>query len=325
MLRDEKPLSLKQAVFLVEQAYSEERLQWEWYDKEITRSAEIIKGEMKNTGYDGNNELAKKMLLHAFMSGSIDIRDKEGKVSGRTTAKQYDFEDIYGNEDWTKMFVSKLMRTNTGQCHSLPLLYLILAEELQVEAYLAFSPEHSYVKLQDSIGNWFNLELTNGHYSSDLWLLSSGYVKSEAISSGIYMAPLSKKETIAHCLVDLAQGYIRKYGVDEFVLRCVDKALEYDPNNIFAWQLKSDYHVNLFSFVVRQLGEPPVEKLPHYPKAYQMYQHCHKLMQKINNLGYEPMPEEAYKKWLKTLEEKKHLHIKPDSFEYFNRNTKANF
>ena len=184
---------------------------------------------MKDIGYSMDNELAKKMLLHAFMSGSLQVRNESGKTVQNTKSKTYDFEDIYGRLDWTKMFVTKLMQTNTGQCHSMPLLYLILAEELQIEAYLAFSPEHSYIKLQDNTGSWVNLELTNGYYTTDLWLLSSGLVKSEAISSGIYMTPLSKEETIAQCLVDLAQGYIKKYGGDRFVLQCVERALEYDP------------------------------------------------------------------------------------------------
>ena len=305
MLRGETLLSLKDAVFAVEQAYLGDQLQQEWYENEITHTIEIIQHEMRRLGYSDDNVLAKKMLLHAFMSGSLRVHDESG--SGSTTPKRYDFEDIYGKTDWTKMFVTKLIRTHTGQCHSLPLLYLILAEELQIDACLAFSPEHSYIMLKDADDNWCNLELTNGHYTSDLWLLSSGLVKSEAIGSGIYMRPLNREETLAQCLVDLAQGYIRKYGWDDFVLQCTEKALEYHPKNIFALQLLSDYHVHLFHFVVRQLGEPPVDQLPEFPKAYQMYTTCYELQQHIKTLGYEPMPEELYKQWLMSLTHKKEL------------------
>ncbi|MEL6867093.1 MAG: hypothetical protein AAFP19_21900 [Bacteroidota bacterium] len=202
MLQERKPLSIKEAVFLVEQAYSGETLQKSWYDKEIDRSVAIIEDAIKSAGYEPDNELGKKMLLHAFMSGTLEVRDSEGNIVGNTSPKKYDFEDIYGQEDWTKMFVTKLMQTNTGQCHSMPLLYLILAEELRVEAYLAFSPEHSYVKIKDNKESWVNLELTNGHYATDQWLLSSGYVNAEAIQSGIYLKPKSKKESIAHCQIN---------------------------------------------------------------------------------------------------------------------------
>jgi|GEM_PF-6378361 len=62
---------------------------------------------------------------------------------------RYDFVDFWGREDTRKVFVTKLLATNSGQCQSLPQLYLILAEELGTTAYLAFSPEHSYIKFQD--------------------------------------------------------------------------------------------------------------------------------------------------------------------------------
>jgi hypothetical protein len=32
----------------------------------------------------------------------------------------YDFEDAIGRNDWTKMFVSKLLEEHNGNCHSLP-------------------------------------------------------------------------------------------------------------------------------------------------------------------------------------------------------------
>ena len=37
----------------------------------------------------------------------------------------YDFEDYRGQQDYTKMFVSKALATGKGQCHSLPLVYLV--------------------------------------------------------------------------------------------------------------------------------------------------------------------------------------------------------
>ncbi len=310
MLQEHLPLSIKDAVFLVEQAYSGETLQKSWYDTEIEKSVSIIQDAMKSVGYEQDNELGKKMLLHAFMSGTLEIRDNEDKVVGSTNAKKYDFEDINGQEDWTKMFVTKLMRTNTGQCHSLPLLYLILAEQLQIEAYLAFSPEHSYVKMKDNNGSWVNLELTNGHYSTDQWLLSSGYVNAEAIQSGIYMKPKSKKETIAYCLVDLAMGYANKYGTDAFVLRCVDKALEYDSKNITAWQIKTNYYTYLFDYVAKQMGYPKSLDQNQYPQFHDLYTKRNELYKHIDRLGYNYMPEETYKTWLQTLEQRKDLQQK---------------
>lgn len=64
---------------------------------------------------------------------------------------KYDFEDFYARGDLSKYMVSKLLAQNTGQCHSLPLLYLILAEELGVKAHLCFSPNHSILNYQTKV------------------------------------------------------------------------------------------------------------------------------------------------------------------------------
>ncbi|MGN0228784.1 MAG: hypothetical protein ACI4BH_03145 [Muribaculaceae bacterium] len=53
---------------------------------------------------------------------------------------------------------------------------------------------------------------------------------------GTYLTPLSKKETIAYQLSELALSYYTKYKkYDEFTLKCAIKALEYykmNPNAI---------------------------------------------------------------------------------------------
>ena len=203
------------------------------------------------------------------------------------------------------MFVTKLLRDKKGQCHSLPLLYLILAEALHVKAWLAYSPEHAYIKTQDAQGTWFNFETTNGHYSTDTWLLGSAYVKAEAMKNKIYLDTLSKRETVAACLVDLAMGYKEKFGFDAFILEAVNKALEYSPRNIYALQLKADYQTYLFRYVVKQLNYPPKSELYRYPKAYELFKIAGDLHNLIDQLGYEEMPQTMYESWLQSFEREK--------------------
>lgn len=52
--------------------------------------------------------------------------------------------------------------------------------------------------------------------------MASGYVHLDAIRNGLYMDTLSTKQSIAYCLLDLAQGYQRKVGYEnpDFVIRC---------------------------------------------------------------------------------------------------------
>src|SRR5690554_7824788 len=113
----------------------------------------------------------------------------------------------------------------------MPLLYLIVAEELGAEAFLAYSPNHSYIRFLADNGKWYNIELTNGMFSTSSYILQSGFVKSEALLNKIYMQNLSDKELMAQFYTDLTNAYIAKYGYDDFVGNVVSKALELYPQN----------------------------------------------------------------------------------------------
>jgi hypothetical protein len=236
------------------------------------------------------------MMLHQYFSDTIWYKSKSGKAVHYPY--MYDFEDYMGKSDWTKMFVTKLLNKRSGQCHSMPLLYCILSEEMNSGATLAFSPQHTYVKFKDDKGRWCNLELTNGKITSDAWILGSGYIKSEAIRNGVYMQPLTKKQVMASCLFDLAQGYTIKYGYDNFSLQMINKVLELDSANIHAWMFKADYYTNLFNYIAHQYGKPKLTTLQKDPKAMQIYNIRNIMYAKLDNIGYAEMPAEAYQQWL---------------------------
>lgn len=302
MLKGEKPLNLKRAVFLTENAYFDNRMTYDWFSADVSGNADIIKTLIAQEGYDFNSPTAKKWGLQQFLADTLQLKDEKGKVTFTHKPYSYDFEDPWGKQDWSKQFVTKLMGSGKGQCHSMPLLYLILAEEIGVEAWLSYSPSHTYIKVDDGKGNILNYEATNGHYTTDVFVQSSGYIKAEALRNGIYMDTMSKREVIAACLADMAKGYAIKYGFDNFVLNCLEKSLEYSPNNVYALQLKSDYQTSLFFYVIDQLGRPPVERLPEFPKAYELFLKMHEVYGQIDGIGFEEMPQDAYERWLKSFE-----------------------
>jgi hypothetical protein len=308
MLEGERLLDLKRTIFLTENAYSTQAMNYEWFAADVSGNADIIKSLIRQKGYKEDSPTAKKWGIQQFLTDTVRLKDKDGKVIFVHKPYKYDFDDPYGTEDWSKQFVTKLMKDGKGQCHSLPLYYLILAEELGVEAWLSFSPSHSYIKVRDGKGNMLNYETTNGYYTTNAYIQSSGFVKAEALRSGVYMDTVPKKEVIAICLADLATGYAVKFGYDQFVLDCIEKSLAYSPNNIGALTLKADYQTQLVRFIVNQLGFPPVSELPNYPLAYNQYIKMHEIYRQIDQLGYESMPEEAYKEWLKSFESQKEKH-----------------
>ena len=104
--------------------------------------------------------------------------------------------------------ISKLLAENSGQCHSLPLLFLILAEELDTEAYISYSPQHSFVKFKDDKGKWYDAELTQGAIVTDDFYMGSGFIKADAIRNGLFLEPRNIRQSIAHTLNILSRDWI---------------------------------------------------------------------------------------------------------------------
>lgn len=225
-------------------------------------------------------------------------------------AFEYDFKDYMGEKDYSKMFVSKLLKTGTGQCHSMPLYYLMLAEAMNTEAHLSLAPNHSYVRFMDDEGKFRNIELTNGMFPTDNSFLESGYIKSEALQNKIYMENLSKKELLGMAYFDLARGYVHKFGYDEFVNKVIDKALELYPNGIAPNMEKANVDRARLLSVLQRLGINPndkrdLERAGYFPKAVEQFKQLNEQFNAIDNLGYAEMPASAYESWLASLKTEK--------------------
>lgn len=186
----------------------------------------------------------------------------------------------------------------------------MLAEQIGAEAYLSFSPNHSYIRFPDDDGNIFSLELTNGMFSTNSFVLQSGYVKSEALLNKIYMQELSKQELLSQMYADLVGAYLYKYGYDEFISEVLDRSLELYPNNINARMYKANYQAVKFEYAASQLGIDPynpqeLQNIGYYPNVVKLLNEANGQAQQIDNLGYQPMPAEAYISWLKSVHAEK--------------------
>ena len=144
--------------------------------------------------------------IFRLMTDSIPLffNDMEGFIH---LPFHYNFDDYAGSKDWSNTFVTKLLTSHKGNCHSLPIFYKLIAEEMGEKAWLSLAPNHFYIKLRNKQSGWYNTELTSGNFPSDVWMKSSGYIHLDAIVNGIYMDTLSTRNSVALCLVDLAQGY----------------------------------------------------------------------------------------------------------------------
>ncbi|WP_374463592.1 hypothetical protein [Chryseobacterium sp.] len=301
---DTENYSLAEANFTVENAFYDNKQNLQQFKSGIQRTAKQLLQKMKEQKQDTESHVSKNLMIFEYFS-------KDMKLGGTThKAFEYDFKDYLGEKDYSKMFVSKLLKTGSGQCHSMPLYYLILAEAMGTEAYLSLAPNHSYIRFVDDEGEMRNIELTNGVFSTNTFLLESGYIKSEALQNKIYMENLTKKELLAMAYFDLARGYVHKFGYDEFVGKVIEKALELYPNGIAQNMEKANVDRARILSVLKQLGINPDDKrdmqnVGYFPKAVEQFKQLQEQFKHIDNLGYAEMPASEYEAWLGSLKTEK--------------------
>lgn len=306
ILQNEREESLRDAVFIVENAFFGNSLSKDLFDKFLKDASYVIYNKMKLDGISDIDNKALNFAIFEYMTDTIrlEIPGIEGVLTHYPMT--YDFDDPWGRTDWTKQFVSKLMSESTGQCHSLPLLYMLLAEEIGAKAHLSYAPQHSYIKFEDGYGNWYNAELTNGMFTTDNFIANSGYVKVEAISNQIYMDTLSYNQALVHNLVDLAKGYRQKFGYDDFYLEMVNYAIGKDRKNVFARMMKANYHTELFGYIYDQYKSTGTKQSNSTPRGVaQAYQAMTSSHAELEALGYEDIPLFVYEKWLSSLQSEK--------------------
>lgn len=309
MLEGREDYSFKTAVFAIENAYFNGELDTVYYSLAIKTLAHLSKSiiqsrTLKNYPYSDVKEVEKYAALYTVMKDSMMLNFKENE--GQWIPFTYDFDDVWGEEDWSNMFVSKLLDTHKGNCHSLPYLYKMIAEEIGVDAHLALAPNHVYIKHRNQKDGWYNTELTSGFFPIDAWIMASGYVHLDGIRNGLYMKALNNKETLALLLIDLAQGYEKKFPESDgiFILKCCERALGYYPNLINARLLKLETTKTGLEMIAEDKGKD-IEEIFETPQAKEIFADLNTQVQSIHELGYRQMPKEMYLDWLVSLKEEK--------------------
>lgn len=293
MLLQESPLNFTKATYLTENAYLENQFSEDEFNNIIIMFSSICKGIMQS----GNIEYVEKdqekatsqCAVFVFMTDSIPLNI--GDETHIHPPFEYNFDDFSGQQDWSNMFVSKLMETKKGNCHSLPYLYKMIMDELGQPAYLSLAPNHIYIKAQNKRVGWYNIELTCGDFPTDAWLMASGYIHTDALRNGIYMDTLSQKQSVVLCLVDLAQGYQAKFGIQDgsFILKCCETALTHFPKYINAMLLKAETLTALY-----RLSDKETEH------SKKLFAQMNETYTAIYQLGYRKMPQGMYLNWLQS-------------------------
>ncbi len=293
MMDDGTKYSFKKAVFTVENAYLEGKLDTVSMNKGIGMLTNLCKSLIKDRflAYveSDKKDVNKWASVYQVMCDSIPIiiEDKQYKY----IPFKYDFDDVFGNQEISNMFVSKLLNTRKGNCRSLPYLYKIICEELGTTAHLALAPNHVYIKHQSKANGWYNTELTSGIFPNDSWLMASGFIHLDAIRNGVYMKALNNNESIALLMIDLAHAYQKSFPDNDgtFLLKCTDTAIRVYPNFATALILRAELH------------KKQVENETDSKKHNADFKGLEKEYAHIHEIGYRFMPEEMYLNWLVSL------------------------
>jgi hypothetical protein len=316
MLSGKKKMSFKRAVLISEYAYLNAKLDTVSVNNQISfhKNWCLLFKKLNTLNYDFKDKSNVELWGSIFkvMTDTIAV-DIKNDISIHLPFR-YNFDDFFGDIDWSNMFVSKLLETGFGNCHSLPYLYKILAEDMGTTAYLALAPNHIYIKHRSQKTGMFNTELTSATFPIDAWIMASGYIHLTAIQNGIYMKALTDKESIALCLIDLAEGYKRKTNNadHEFIIKSCNKALEYFPNCVNAMILKAE---TIKSQLDRLASENPKPTNEMKVQIQGLFNEMQDLYVTVHKLGYRQMPKDMYMKWL--------VELKTEKEKYQNKNVSS--
>jgi hypothetical protein len=305
---DPSHFSLSTAIYEVENAYLDNRLNKERFEQALQLRVDQIRQFLKAHNLSSKNSLSINYAIQQLFEHPNPYFDKKSSRNFTLPPFKYDFEDYMGEKDYTKLFASKLLATGSGQCHSLPLAYLMIAEQLGAKAWLSLAPEHSFVQFMDSHGRLMDYETTNGNIVSGSWMAASGYINAKALRNRTYLDTLSRRQLYARCLADLLLGYLQKFEFDDFAQEIRNSIILIDPSNITALIVDANLKKSIAWRAIKAAGMPKPADLSKYPQAFQYYQEMKDAVGRVDDLGYQDMPSEVYQAWLKSIEvEKKRL------------------
>ncbi len=173
----------------------------------------------------------------------------------------YDLDDPDGR-DVTHKTLAYYLQTKRGNCVTMPILFLALAEKVGVEVTLTTAPRHLLIQFHDPVtGNTVNLETTSGANPQRVeWLRSQLPMTDKAIASGMYLKPLTRKQMVA-VLAESVLQKLNQDGKDEERIQVANAMLEQYPQFDVAL-------LNIYDASKRLLTEPflnrgaDVENLP---------------------------------------------------------------
>ncbi len=304
MLVGTRPISLQDAFYNVEAATGNIYQNYDEFNFSIKQSADFIKQWMLENSLDVKDQASVHYSIQRFMGDTLFIKGKTMKDVSTIISKtahlpfKYDYIDNHIEQDIRNYNATKTLATGTGQCHTLPLIYLLLAEAMDVDAYLSLATLHSFIKYKDNNGTIHNYEATSDWHMTDQDYSDWLYIRSTAVKNRLYLDTLNKKQIVANTLLDLAYYHNRIFGTADgkFVNSCIDIALSYLPNGVneTAIMMKSGIYANELMHLLHENGIYDLKDIDKVQGARVKYEQLVKNEEYLHSLGYQELPDGAY-------------------------------
>jgi len=162
---------------------------------------------------------------------------------------RYDQADPLGRNVRNKL-LSTYFRTRLGNCVSMPILFLILAERAGLNVGLSTVPLHVFVRYIDPAGQAFNVEATSGgHFARDDWYRQNMPMSARAMASGLYLRSLSKVESVAVMAATVVE-FLIEAGRNQQAVEVCDVILRHSPRDgytmakrgaVFAMMMRTEF------------------------------------------------------------------------------------
>lgn len=155
----------------------------------------------------------------------------------------YDLADPFGRNIRNKL-LSTYLATRKGNCVSMPVLLVILGQKLGLDLTLATAPEHVLAKFRNDQKQWVNIEATSFGTKRDASYQQEMGIAPRAIASGIYLRPLTKRESVAVMMATLME-FDGQQGRQELRIATADLVLQFAPNDVVAMLQKGNAYFRI--------------------------------------------------------------------------------
>jgi regulator of sirC expression with transglutaminase-like and TPR domain len=205
---------------------------------------------------------------------------------------QYDFSDPDGKSLHLKL-LSNYLRTRKGNCVSMPILMMLIADRMGLDVSLSYAPAHILMKFTESeTGRTYNVEATSGGgFSRDQWYQETMHVTHEEIRNSVYLQKLTRKET-AYALADLlGDRYIDLKAYDK-ALDFFKMALTQNPNSVYYMLSVGGSYAKIYAaefYKYERISEVPLKDRP---RLYFLREQNQKYFQMAEARGWREKPPE---------------------------------